>query len=241
VAGRRFSGLILDFAGVLTTNMVEVIDLFEAREHVRPGAFLSAWASGEGQELYRRLELGLISQQDWNEGFAGLLGISAGNLMGRLLYFLDPAHDVLKVARKARAAGIRTAVLSNSLGHEPHDPYARYDLPGLVDVVVMSDECGLRKPDPAIFQLTLDKLALPASACVFADDTEANLSLRADLLLSGQCWPAVQPEGVVAGVGEQAVRMYLTTTSGRSLRSCQPISLHLPGPPLTVLRSAGRR
>jgi hypothetical protein len=65
--------------------------------------------------------------------------------------------------------------LSNSLGHEPHDPYARYGLPGLFDVVVMSDECHLRKPDPAIFQLTLDQLDLPASACVFADDTEANL------------------------------------------------------------------
>jgi hypothetical protein len=30
--GRRFSGLILDWAGVLTTNMVEVIESFEARE-----------------------------------------------------------------------------------------------------------------------------------------------------------------------------------------------------------------
>jgi putative hydrolase of the HAD superfamily len=178
---RRLKGLILDFAGVLTNNMVEVIELFEAREHVRPGSFLAAWASDDGQALYCQLELGRITQSEWNEGFASLLGISDGNLMGRLLYFLDPAHEVLKVARQAMQAGVRTAVLSNSLGHAPYDPYARYNLPGLVDIVVLSDECGLRKPDPAIFQLTLDRLSVEATSCVFADDTEINVEAAAML------------------------------------------------------------
>src|SRR5260370_17662454 len=124
MAARRFTGLILDFAGVLTSNMVEVIELFEAREHLRPGSFLKSWATPEGQELYRRLELGSITQQAWNEGFAALLGISGDNLMVRLLYFLDPAHDVLRIARQARAAAVRTAVLSTSLARTPYDPYA---------------------------------------------------------------------------------------------------------------------
>jgi putative hydrolase of the HAD superfamily len=176
---RRLKGLILDFAGVLTNNMVEVIDLFEAREHLRPGSFLAAWASGDGQALYCQLELGRITQSAWNEGFASLLGISGDNLMGRLLYFLDPAHEVLKVARQARQAGIRTAVLSNSLGHAPYDPYVRYNLPSLVDVVVLSDECGFRKPDPAIFELTLDRLSVEATSCALADDTEMNVEAAA--------------------------------------------------------------
>jgi putative hydrolase of the HAD superfamily len=173
--GRRFAGLILDFAGVLTTNMVEVIDLFEARERVLPGRFLHVWADPQGRELYRRLELGEISQRDWNEGFGALVGVSPDNLMGRVLQDLMPAYDVLKVAREARAAGVRTAVLSNSLGREPHDPYATYDLRKNFDVAVFSDEHGIRKPDPAIFKLTLDRLGVPAESCVFADDTEENL------------------------------------------------------------------
>jgi putative hydrolase of the HAD superfamily len=173
--GRRFAGLVLDFAGVLTTNMVEVIDLFEARERVLPGRFLRAWADPRGRELYRRLELGEISQRDWNEGFGALVGVSPDNLMGRVLQDLMPAYDVVKVAREARAAGVRTAVLSNSLGREPHDPYAAYDLGKNFDVAVFSDEHGIRKPDPAIFKLTLDRLGVPAESCVFADDTEENL------------------------------------------------------------------
>lgn len=48
---------------------------------------------------------------------------------------------------------------SNSLGREPFDPA----------------EHGIRKPDPAIFRLTLDRLGLPPERCVFADDTEENL------------------------------------------------------------------
>lgn len=173
--GRRFDGLIVDFAGVLTSNMVEVIGSFEAREGLVSGSFLRAWADSRGQELYRRLELGEISQAGWNKGFGELLKMDGTNLMGRLLAGLSPAFDVLRVVRQAREAGIRTAVLSNSLGHEPHDPYARYHLPGSFDVVVLSDKHSVRKPDPAIFRLTLEQLGLAAKACVFADDTEENL------------------------------------------------------------------
>lgn len=173
--GGRFKGLILDFAGVLTSNMVEAIDMFEARERVIAGRFLRAWASSRGQELYRRLELGEISQQDWNAGFGEMLGIDPGNLMGRVLGDLLPARDVLQVAREARAAGVRTAVLSNSLGREPFDPYGGYDLEERFDVAVLSSDHGIRKPDPAIFSLVLDRLGVPAGSCVFADDTEENL------------------------------------------------------------------
>jgi putative hydrolase of the HAD superfamily len=173
--GRRFSGLILDWAGVLTSNMVEVIESFEAREGLPKGLFLSRWADSRGRDLYRRLELGEITQADWNEGFGALLGIPPENLMERLLYDMFPAYDVMRVAREARAAGVRVAVLSNSLGREPFDPYSGYYLVGNFDAVILSAEHGIRKPDPAIFQLALDRLGVPPGRCVFADDTEENL------------------------------------------------------------------
>ena len=171
----RFEGLILDFAGVLTSNMVEVYGRFEEREDLPSGLVLRGWADPEGQELYRRLELGEISQAEWNEGFGALLGVQAENLMGRLLHDLFPAYDVMRVARDARAAGIRTAVLSNSLGRDPHDPYAPYYLPGNFDVSVLSADHGIRKPGRAIFELVLGQVGVPAERCVFADDTEENL------------------------------------------------------------------
>lgn len=173
--GRRFSGLILDWAGVLTTNMVEVIESFEGREGLPEGLFLSKWADPRGRDLYRRLELGEITQADWNEGFGALLGIPSANLMERLLYDMFPAYAVMRVAREARDAGVRVALLSNSLGREPYDPYAGYYLGGNFDAVILSAEHGIRKPDPAIFRLALDRLGVPPGQCVFADDTEENL------------------------------------------------------------------
>jgi putative hydrolase of the HAD superfamily len=170
-----FTGVIFDFAGVLTSNMVEVIAEFEAREVLPNGLYLRAWATPQGQDLYRRLELGEITQAEWNEQFGALLNIPGENLMGRVLHDLWPAYEVLKVNREARAAGIKTAVLSNSLGRAPHDPYAPYYLVGNFDAVVLSDQHGIRKPDPAIFRLTLDQLGVSPGACVFLDDTEENL------------------------------------------------------------------
>jgi putative hydrolase of the HAD superfamily len=81
--------------------------------------------------------------------------------MERVLYDMSPAYEVMRVAREARAAGVRVAVLSNSLGREPFDPYAPSPLRGNFDAVVLSAEHGIRKPDPAIFKLALDRLGLP--------------------------------------------------------------------------------
>lgn len=143
----RYKGLIFDFFGVLTFHMVEVISSFEDREGLARGTFLRSWADPQGQELFRRLELGELTQTDWNNGFAALTGAAPDNLTARYLHDVFPAHQVLKVARQARAAGIRTAVLSNSLGRKPYDPYAGFDLHGTFDVVVLSAEHRVRKPD----------------------------------------------------------------------------------------------
>ncbi|WP_028647926.1 HAD family phosphatase [Nocardiopsis sp. CNT312] len=172
----KYSGVIFDFFGVLTFNMVEVISSFEDREKLPRGTFLRAWADQRGQELFQQLELGQITQAEWNKGFAALIGVAPDDLMARYLHDAFPAYQMLKVARQARQAGIKTAVLSNSLGREPYDPYAGFDLHGTFDEVVFSTDHGIRKPDPEIFRLVLDKLGVAAQRCVFVDDSEDNLA-----------------------------------------------------------------
>jgi HAD superfamily hydrolase (TIGR01509 family) len=51
----------------------------------------------------------------------------------------------------------------------------------MFDAVVISDQVGLRKPDPEIFKLTAAKLGLPPSECLFVDDTKHNLPGAAGL------------------------------------------------------------
>ena len=72
-----------------------------------------------------------------------------------------------------RAAGLRTALLSNSWGATE---YPRADFPGLFDAVVISSECGMRKPEAEIFQHAADLVGLPPEQCIFIDDIEANIA-----------------------------------------------------------------
>jgi putative hydrolase of the HAD superfamily len=47
-------------------------------------------------------------------------------------------------------------------------------LQGLFDVSVISALVGMRKPDPAIYHLTAQRLELPLSTCVLIDDKTRN-------------------------------------------------------------------
>lgn len=71
---------------------------------------------------------------------------------------------------RLRRRGVLVAVLSNSWGSHPFDPYRPFDLHDRFDAVVISDQVGLRKPDPEIFLLTAQRLELAPSECVFVDD-----------------------------------------------------------------------
>jgi putative hydrolase of the HAD superfamily len=53
------------------------------------------------------------------------------------------------------------------------------------EVVVDSAFVGTRKPEPEIYALTLDRLGLPAAACVFVDDLERNVEAARDTGMEG--------------------------------------------------------
>jgi putative hydrolase of the HAD superfamily len=77
--------------------------------------------------------------------------------------------------------GVRTGLLSNSLGTDPYDACAVWGLADYFDAIVVSGEVGLRKPDPEIFQLAITRLGVPAVATVFVDDMDHNLDPARDV------------------------------------------------------------
>ncbi|MFJ1662401.1 HAD-IA family hydrolase [Streptomyces anthocyanicus] len=169
--------MIFDFGGVLTTPMDDTALCFAREIGLPDDAYRRAVAvDPAGRHLYAQLERGDISQEEWNAGIAALLGIDGTNLMGRALATLRPEKTVVTAAAQIRASGIRTAILSNSMGLAPHDPYAPWDLEAAHDVVVVSEQYRMRKPDPEIYELTLELLELPGSACIFVDDNPGNLA-----------------------------------------------------------------
>ncbi|QMU68059.1 HAD-IA family hydrolase [Streptacidiphilus sp. P02-A3a] len=170
------TGLILDFGGVLTTSVPACAVAFDRRAGLPEGTLLRMISRHpEGSELYRALERGAVSQTEWNERTGALLGVDGEGLLGRVLEELHPEPSVIAAARAARAAGITVGIFSNSLGLEPCDPYQGYDLAANYDAVLISEHYRARKPDPELYLTMLELMGLPAAACVFVDDTAANL------------------------------------------------------------------
>jgi putative hydrolase of the HAD superfamily len=182
MSGVTYRGLILDFGGVVTTDFYGALSAFCTREGLDPGAFLRVLRdTAEGRAALAAAERGQMPQREYEQVIGRLLGVPDAGLLARALADLKPRPEVLDLTRRARAAGIRTAALSNSWGTGDYDPYDGYDLDGLFDAVVISDQVGLRKPSPEIYQLTASKIGLPPEQCLFVDDTPANLPQAAEL------------------------------------------------------------
>jgi epoxide hydrolase-like predicted phosphatase len=170
---RARSGLIVDFGGVLTTDVFASFRAFCEAEGLAPETVRDRFRSDpEARGLLEELETGGLTEAQFEPRFAAALEVAPERLIDRLFGGMEPDHAMLDGVRAARRAGARTAMLSNSWGE------GRYDaalLGELFDAWVISGEVGLRKPDPAIYELTAERLGLAPEACVFVDDLPGNL------------------------------------------------------------------
>jgi putative hydrolase of the HAD superfamily len=70
----------------------------------------------------------------------------------------------------------KTALLSNDLSEWSRYLRDKYKLNDYFDVITVSGDVKIQKPDERIFQLTVDKLGVAASDCVYIDDRRYNLA-----------------------------------------------------------------
>ena len=102
----------------------------------------------------------------------------AAEVLGMLRGELRP--QMVRAQERIKAAGIRQALLTNNFTSEDEggSGFSRPELAHAMDVydcVIESSKAGVRKPDPAAYQLVLDALDLPAEKIVFLDDLGINL------------------------------------------------------------------
>ncbi|WP_433078407.1 HAD family hydrolase [Dactylosporangium sp. CA-052675] len=168
-------GLLVDWGGVLTTDVFASFDAFCAREGLAPGTVRELFrADPRARELLAGLEDGTLPEAGFEAGFAALLGpgVAAEGLIPRLMGEAGEDVAMLDFVRAARDAGIRTGLISNSWGL---DRYDRVLLGELFDGVVISAEVGLRKPAPEIYALGAEAVGLDPAECVYVDDLPGNL------------------------------------------------------------------
>ena len=166
-------GLLIDFGGVLTTNVFESFRDFCRAEGLDEDRVRHLFRSDpEALSLLRRLEVGDLDEDAFAEQFGPMLGVREhAGLVDRLFAGMQPDEPMIEALRRARAGGVRTALVSNSWGHGRYD---REAFPELFDAVVISGEVGLHKPQPEIFLLAAEQVGTEPSECVFVDDLREN-------------------------------------------------------------------
>ncbi len=183
--------LIVDWGGVLTNDLSTVMDTWTLGEDFEAHHFaevISTWFgrdAGVEAEInpIHVLERGEIAVPDFEAKLAEELSrttgrdVSAEGLLDRLFSHFEHAHDMTALVRRAHGWGIRTGLLSNSWG----DHYPEHLFDGMFDAVVISGRVGMRKPEPRIFQYTLDQLDVTASESVFVDDLAHNIAAAREL------------------------------------------------------------
>jgi putative hydrolase of the HAD superfamily len=187
------TALIIDYAGVLTSSLTEAmldwmrvdgLDPIKTRTFFQ--GLVDQYRTSEEGPVHG-LEIGSWTPARFEATIAGQLAeagvgvVAAEGLLSRMFGSFRVLPEMAEAVAALRAAGVRTALLSNSFGLE----YDRADWPRLFDVTVISHEVRLRKPASAIFELTCEQLGVAPTDAVFVDDLEPNVLAARALGMDG--------------------------------------------------------
>jgi putative hydrolase of the HAD superfamily len=178
--------LICDFGGVLTSPLLEAITAYQEKSGVtfeEVGEAMVRIADADGGHPLFELEKGRLTEVEFMRRLEAELGKPLGQLSS---YFasLRRNEPMIDYVRGVRERGIRTALLTNNV--REWGPGWRAKLPEideLFEIVVDSSAVGMRKPEPEIYELTLERLGggIEAADCVFVDDTDVNCDAAREL------------------------------------------------------------
>ena len=182
-----YRGVILDWGGVMTNPIRDMVAVWldeEDVDHEHYAAVMRPWVvaaydqNGEANPIHA-LERGECTVEEFERLLASRIArrdgvqLIAEGLLTRMFAGSIMAAPMQAAVRAVRAAGLRTGLLSNSWGMAD---YRRHLFPGMFDVVVISGEVGMRKPEERIFRHAAGLLGLDPAECVFIDDIDVNVA-----------------------------------------------------------------
>jgi putative hydrolase of the HAD superfamily len=184
--------VISDFGGVLTTPLLHSFVAFQDETGISGealGRAMQRIAEREGAHPLFELEKGNLTEPAFlaqvSEALEPDLGHRPELHRFKEVYFeaLKPNEPMIELMQVLRARGYRMALLTNNV--REWEPYWRSMLPvdDIFEVVVDSGFVGMRKPEPEIYELTLERLGdeIRASDCLFVDDVEVNIQAAREL------------------------------------------------------------
>ena len=183
---RPIRAVISDFGGVLTNRLIEAFAAFQDETGIsmeQLGRGMQRVAERDGEYPLFRLERGEISEADFLDNLSWGLEPELGHRPTlhrfREIYFeaLHPNEPMLALMRELRDRGFRMAILTNNVREWEELWRSKLPLDEIFELIVDSGWVGMRKPQPEIYHLTVERLGdgIKPADCLFVDDNEQNV------------------------------------------------------------------
>ncbi|HWJ64513.1 MAG TPA: HAD-IA family hydrolase [Acidimicrobiales bacterium] len=170
------AAVLFDFGGVITTSPFEAFARYEETNGLPSDFLRRVNATDPDTNAWAQLERNEIDLAGFDAAFAeesSRLGhhVRGGDVLGLLSGDLRPS---MVRAVEVIAPRMKTGLLTNNVvGMDPSGAIA--DVVSHFDVVIESSVVGVRKPDPAFYELACERLAIDPTEAVFLDDLGVNL------------------------------------------------------------------
>lgn len=185
--------VISDFGGVLTTPLMHSFAAYQDETGISAAALGTAMqtiAERDGAHPLYELEKGKVTEAEFLASIAEALEPELGHapeMHGfKEIYFeaLNPNEPMIELMRRVKDGGShRMALLTNNV--REWEPLWRTMLPvdEIFEFVVDSAFVGMRKPEPEIYELTVERLGhgFEPGDCLFVDDVELNVDAAREL------------------------------------------------------------
>ena len=181
--------VICDFGGVLTTPLGNAFAAWSQESGVAledlGAAMAKATENHDGQHPLFLLERGELTEREFLERLQAAMpaGHDLDGMFDVWWRHLERNPEMIELMRRLKARGLRMALLTNNVREwEPRWRPMLPELDEIFELVVDSGFVGMRKPEPGIYELTLQRLGgVEASECLFVDDMEPNCKAAREL------------------------------------------------------------
>jgi putative hydrolase of the HAD superfamily len=182
--------VISDFGGVLTSPLLNAFAAFQDSSGIplqALGSAMAAVALRDGVNPLFELETGRITEAQFLRSLAVQLteqlgrAVTLSGFSERYFEHLHPNDRLIDYLRELRRRGYKLAICTNNVREWEQLWRAKLPVEEIFDVVVDSAFVGMRKPERRIYELTLERLGVPAAAALLIDDIEVNCDAAREL------------------------------------------------------------
>jgi putative hydrolase of the HAD superfamily len=179
---RMIEAVIWDFGGVLTTSPFEAFARFETERGLPVDIIRRTNAANHWENAWAKFERAEVDLEAFDQLFAeesralgaevrgkDVLPLLSGDLRPEMIEALR------RVAARFKTGCITNNLPANSIGSKGGRSLYVAEVMALFNHVIESAKIGFRKPDPRIYAMMTEALAVDPKRCVYLDDLGVNL------------------------------------------------------------------